>query len=414
MELTTNIAQKYSEVRKKTMELVSPLMPEDFIPQPIIDVSPPKWNLGHTTWFFETFILKAHNPNYKVFDTNFNFVFNSYYETIGERVLRDQRGNLSRPELKKVFAYREYVDKHIKSFLSEGNYDEDVLNLLELGINHEQQHQELFITDFKYILYSNPLKPAYTQINKDLSKPPSSLNFNEIDEDVYPIGYNGPNFHFDNEEGEHKVYLQEFSIANRLITNAEYLEFMKAGAYDKFNFWLAEGWDWLHKNNIQSPEYWFIKNGEWHYYTLGGCMPVDMNEPVTHVSFYEADAFARWSGNRLATEFEWEVACRHFANEIKPENNFLDAQHFHPIAQENNANQLLGDTWEWTNSAYLPYPKFKIAEGAVGEYNGKFMVNQMVLRGGSCATPANHFRITYRNFFHPDKRWQFTGIRLAK
>lgn len=414
MELTKNISQNYLDVRKQTMVLVAPLQTEDFIPQPIIDVSPPKWNLGHTTWFFETFILKRYHSSYKEFDPDFNFVFNSYYESIGERVLRDQRGNLSRPELKKVFAYREYVDKQMEDFLKHGNYSEDVLKLIELGINHEQQHQELFITDFKYILFSNPLKPTYSEINTGTGKKPADLSYYDIEEGIYPIGCSGPDFHFDNEEGEHKVYLHHFSISNRLITNAEYLEFMQAGAYTNFKFWLAEGWDWVNKNSIKSPEYWIYENEEWFNFTLGGIKPIELNEPVTHISFYEADAYARWSGTRLATEFEWEVACKHFAPKIKQENNFLESGLLHPITQQNNSNQLLGDVWEWTNSAYLPYPGFNIAEGAVGEYNGKFMINQMVLRGGSCATPKSHFRISYRNFFHPDKRWQFTGIRLVK
>ena len=299
-------------------------------------------------------------------------------------------------------------------FLKQGNYAEEVLKLIELGINHEQQHQELFITDLKYILFSNPLKPAYTNIKESISNIPLQLSFKEIDEGIYPIGYTGPDFHFDNEEGEHKVYLHDFSIANRLVTNAEYLEFMHDGAYTNFKFWLAEGWDWVNRNTIKSPEYWICKNEEWFNFTLGGIKPIELNEPVTHICFYEAEAFARWSGMRLATEFEWEVACKHFASEIKLEDNFLESDYFHPKSQQNNSTQLLGDVWEWTNSAYLPYPGFNVAEGAVGEYNGKFMINQMVLRGGSCATPKSHFRISYRNFFHPDKRWQYTGIRLAK
>ncbi len=387
----SDLAERYSSVRSFTGKLCEPLEVEDHIPQPVIDVSPPKWNIAHTTWFFEEMILKRCLPDYKVFDTAFSFLFNSYYNSIGDRTLRDQRG-LSRPTVKRVFEYRAYVDEHMGRLISdlrayEANGD-DLASLILLGLNHEQQHQELFLTDLKYIFSVNPLFPAYID-----SCPPeerietSTEGFVDVEGGIYEIGYAGGGFCFDNELAQHKVYLENLSISSKLVTNGEYIEFIDDGGYSDHRLWHAEGWDWVNREKIDSPLYWKKCEGSWHHFTLGGLRSLPLDAPVCHVSFYEAAAFAEWMGTRLPTEFEWEAA---------------------------NSRFDWGLRWEWTNSAYLPYPGFKRSAGAVGEYNGKFMINQMVLRGASIATPEGHSRPTYRNFFHPHLRWQFTGIRLAK
>jgi ergothioneine biosynthesis protein EgtB len=380
----------FDKVRAYTETLCEPLETEDYIPQPIVDVSPPKWNIAHTTWFFEEMILKKFAENYRVFDPNFGFLFNSYYNSVGERTLRDHRGDLSRPTVKEVFAYRKYVDEKMREFLS-SDLPENARELVILGLNHEQQHQELFLTDLKYTLSCNPLFPVYKEdfalVEKTEDFESGSNDFVELKEGVYEIGYDGGGFCFDNELGRHKVFLHDFSLSRNLVTNAEFLEFIEDGGYENFRFWHAEGWDWVKQNEIKSPLYWQKKDGEWTNYTLSGLRKINLNAPVAHVSFYEASAFAEWKKVRLPTEFEWEAASEKF--------NW-------------------GLRWEWTNSAYLPYPNFTKPNGAVGEYNGKFMINQMVLRGASVATPEGHSRKTYRNFFHPHLRWQFTGIRLAK
>jgi len=379
------LSEQYNSVRKHSEIICQPLKTEDFVPQPVNFVSPPKWHLAHSTWFFEQFVLKEHLPDYKVFNDDFSFLFNSYYNTVGKRVFRADRGNITRPGVEEVFEYRAYVDMHMQILLQLKS--EELKDLLELGLNHEQQHQELLLTDIKYILGHNPIFPIY---NEDLdweNETNSETGFAKIEEGIYEIGHNSEAFSFDNEHGNHKVYLHEFEISKALVTNSEYLEFINAGGYKNFKYWLDEGWSWVTENKIEAPLYWHKIEGEWFYFTMNGLQKVNPESVVTHVSFYEASAFAEWKKMRLPTEFEWEIASEKF--------NW-------------------GKRWEWTNSAYLPYPNFKKPEGAIGEYNGKFMVNQMVLRGSSCATSPNHSRKTYRNFFHADERWQYNGIRLAK
>ena len=382
-----HLLEKYTAVRKYTEEICKPLKTEDYVVQPIVDVSPPKWHIGHTTWFFETFVLKPNMDKYEEFDPQYNYVFNSYYESVGARVIRTDRGNLSRPSVEDVYKFRRYIDNAMEKFLQKTPVKE-VEEIIVLGLNHEQQHQELLSTDIKYILGNNPLFPAYISSSNGKEIMQKKMGtFTKIEKGLYEIGYAGNDFSFDNELSRHQVFLQDFSVASDLVTNGEFMEFMNAGGYKNFNYWHAEGWDWVKNNNINSPLYWHWIDGEWQHYTWQGLQKVNMNEALCHVSFYEAYAYASWKGLRLPTEFEWEIA----AQQVE-----------------------WGERWEWTESAYLPYPGFKKAPGAIGEYNGKFMVNQKVLRGASEVTPPEHSRITYRNFFHPHLRWQFTGIRLAQ
>lgn len=383
-----DLLKTYKEIRKYSEDICKPLQTEDYVVQPVVDVSPPKWHIGHVTWFFETFILKPFAKDYIEFDPQYNYVFNSYYETVGARVIRTDRGNLSRPTVRDVYAYRKHVDDAMSGFLQK-DVPKNVEELLVIGFNHEQQHQELLMTDIKYILGNNPLFPAYKKSIglKEMKPPQQKKSFIKIDNGLYEIGFEGYGFCFDNELKRHPVYLIDFQIANELVTNKEYLSFIEGGGYKNFNYWHSDGWDWVNTRQISAPLYWHFIDGKWYNYTLQGLLPVEMNEPVCHVSFYEAAAYASWKGMRLPTEFEWEIA----------------------------ATQLdWGSRWEWTNSAYLPYPGFSKAPGAIGEYNGKFMVNQMVLRGASEVTPPGHSRITYRNFFQPGLRWQYTGIRLVQ
>jgi len=380
-----SLLQQFQKVRKHSETICAPLGIEDYVVQPIADVSPPKWHLGHTTWFFETFILAPHYQRYQEFDPQYNFVFNSYYETVGARVIRTDRGNLSRPSVSDVYTYRKYVDERMASFLEKEEINSDVADLLILGLNHEQQHQELLLTDIKYILGHNPLFPRF-EFSFPLTSRQEEKTIKSIPGGVYEIGFEGSGFCFDNECGRHKVYLDDFQIHTSLVNNSEYLEFIKDGGYKDFRHWHAEGWDWVKTRDASAPLYWHSVDGEWMNYTFDGLKAVDLTEAVCHVNFFEASAFAAWKRMRLPTEAEWEVAA---------------------------AQLHWGKRWEWTGSAYLPYPKYRRAPGAIGEYNGKFMVNQMVLRGGSVATPEGHSRKTYRNFFHTPHQWQFTGIRLA-
>lgn len=383
---------RYRDVRAHSEAICRGLETEDYVVQPMADVSPPKWHLGHVTWFWETFLLVPNMPGYRIFHDDFSFVFNSYYESVGKRVLRTNRGNLSRPTVADVYRYRAYVDEHMNRLLETADLTPGLQELVELGLNHEQQHQELLVYDIKYILGHNPLFPAISVPLTPVETASSSIV--TIEEGVYPVGFRNVDgeesrFHFDNEEDAHHVYLNAFSVEPALITNGDYLDFIRSGGYQDFRYWLADGWAWVNLTTAKAPLYWHLVEGDWWCYTFDGLHPVDPAEPVCHVSYYEADAFARWRGQRLLTEFEWETAS------LAP------------------APLSWGQRWEWTQSAYLPYPGFSTVEGAVGEYNGKFMSSQMVLRGASVATPAGHSRPTYRNFFQPDKQWQFSGIRLV-
>ncbi|HEY9646455.1 MAG TPA: ergothioneine biosynthesis protein EgtB [Chroococcidiopsis sp.] len=434
-----SLATAYGQVRQLSEQICQPLMVEDYGVQTMPDVSPPKWHLAHTTWFFETFLLIPHLPNYQVFHSQFGYLFNSYYEAVGQRHPRPQRGLLSRPTVAEVYRYRAYVDQAMRSLLQHTAGDPAIATLITLGLHHEQQHQELLFTDLKHILATNPLRPAYrpelvelwqggSSTAPALSATPAAETWLDYPGGLYAIGYETPTgngssdtstldtfaldtFAFDNESPRHSVYLQDFWLGARLVTNGEYLEFINAGGYRQPEHWLSEGWATVQREQWEAPLYWEAIDGQWWVMTLGGMLPVAEHEPVCHVSFFEADAFARWAGKRLPTEGEWEVA----AAAVPCQGNLLASGRLHPAPAQGmtRPDQLYGDVWEWTQSPYSPYPGFKTAAGAIGEYNGKFMCNQMVLRGGSCVTPPGHIRPTYRNFFPPSTRWQFSGIRLA-
>ncbi|GAA4436635.1 ergothioneine biosynthesis protein EgtB [Pontibacter saemangeumensis] len=409
--------QQYEQIRARTELICQPLEPEDTVVQPIIDVSPPKWHMAHTSWFFETFLLQPHLPGYQLFHKQYSYLFNSYYNSVGSRVQRDQRSTLTRPPLRDIYAYRRHVDEHMNKLFQQLEEDklEELLPLLQLGLQHEQQHQELLITDIKYILSTNPLLPVYKpQPQPAITTTPSKAIFLEVPGGTYTIGFRGEGFSFDNELGVHEVLLQDFRIMNRLVTNGEYMEFMQDGGYQDFRHWLDEGFALVNNQHLEAPLYWVKQDKEWHRFTMHGMEKVNPREPVSHLSFYEANAYASWAGKRLLTEFEWEAASQLYP---PSPGNFMESGRLEPTAADpanQGMQQLYGDVWEWTYSAYHPYPGFTKAPGAIGEYNGKFMLNQMVLRGGSCATPESHIRTTYRNFFHPDKRWQYNGIRLAQ
>lgn len=409
--LQQDLLESFRRVRGNSRAICAPLETEDYVVQTMDDVSPPKWHLAHTTWFFETFLLEPHHAGYKNFHPRYGYLFNSYYEAVGERHPRPDRGLLSRPTVCEVYDYRTHVDRAMEQLIEKAD---DALwrrieSLVELGIHHEEQHQELLITDLKHILAGNPLCPVYSPEVRGDRAEETRREWLASDGGVAEIGYHGDGFHYDNEGPRHRVYLQPHRIASSLVTNAEYLDFIHAGGYEDPAHWLSEGWATVQERGWQAPLYWEQSDGKWSMMTLAGMRDVRGEEPVCHVSYFEADAFARWSGKRLPTEAEWECA----AVSEPLEGNFYESGRFHPAPPSGESRQFFGDVWEWTQSPYTAYPGFQPAEGAVGEYNGKFMCNQYVLRGGSCATSQRHVRPTYRNFFPPNARWQFSGIRLA-
>ena len=408
-----NLAVRYREVRQISRNLGAPLSDADATVQSMPDASPAKWHLAHTTWFFETMVLAPHLPGYRLFDPTYNYLFNSYYETVGARHPRPHRGMLTRPALDTVYAYREQVDAAMDRLL-QGRVDARIAALIELGCHHEQQHQELLLTDILHLFAQNPLHPAYKAPEPLPVQPESSgmVSYLEFAGGIVEIGHDGKGFAFDSEGPRHRVLLEPFRLADRLVSNREWLEFIADGGYRNPLLWLSEGWAKANAEGWTAPLYWEPVEGDYRSMTLRGPQAVDPAAPAAHLSYYEADAYARWAGRRLPTEFEWEYAAR----DLPPAGNFADSGRLRPrpAPAGEGLRQMYGDVWQWTCSAFSPYPRFRPAEGAVGEYNGKFMSGQMVLRGGSCVTPAGHVRASYRNFFPPDARWQFSGLRLAE
>jgi ergothioneine biosynthesis protein EgtB len=430
------LADRYHAVRAWTRVLCEPLVTEDYVVRTMPDVSPTKWHIAHTSWFFETFVLAPYLPGYRPLDPRYSFLFNSYYVQAGERHCRAQRGFVTRPTVADIYTYRAYVDEHMLSLLARANgaMEGSLTALVELGLNHEQQHQELILTDIKHVFWMNPVRPAYVAREAAHADPARArevprrapLRWMDVSEGVYEVGHDGRGFAFDNEGPRHRHYLAPFRLASRLVTNADYLEFMADGGYRRPELWLSAGWDAVQTGGWEAPLYWEHESGEWTAFTLGGSLPVGPDEPVCHVSYFEADAFARWSGARLPTEAEWEAAAAAAVVGAPPAGTFAESRCYHPmptpadrgsdlpaVGAGGGLRQLLGDVWQWTASQYTPYPGFRPAVGAIGEYNGKFMCDQWVLRGASCATPRSHARLTYRNFFPAATRWQFSGIRLA-
>ena len=418
------LAKQYREVREASVALCSPLATEDYVVQSMADASPAKWHLAHTSWFFEEFVLQHADTGYEFHDPDFRFLFNSYYNAVGPMHTRSSRGMLSRPTVQQVLDYRARVDERMSELLQDTyKLPAELVSIITLGLNHEQQHQELIVTDLKHLFSCNPLLPAYIHKDSLPSRAAPALAFRSFDSGLMHVGHAGTQFCFDNEQPRHQVYVRPFALATRPVTNAEYLEFIRDDGYRNAVHWLSDGWATVQREAWTRPIYW--SDSLEQEFTLRGLLPLDPHAPVTHLSCYEADAFARWAGARLPTEFEWEVAASAAAG-TPTSGNFVESGHWHPIAAAHPALtsrdhsdpapllQMFGDVWEWTQSAYSPYPGYRPAAGALGEYNGKFMVNQLVLRGGSCATPRSHIRTTYRNFFNPAARWQFSGVRLAR
>lgn len=401
------VISRFLRVRSMTDTLTSSLSPEDQTPQSMTDASPAKWHRAHVTWFFEEFILRT-DPDYAVYDDTFRYLFNSYYEAVGARHPRPERGLVTRPGVTDVTRYREYVDAALVSVLERGRLDDAALELVELGCNHEQQHQELLLMDIKHLFSTHAFAPVYVDRDVDESLPVQPLSWRPFTGGVYEIGHAGEGFAYDNEGPRHRVFCEDFEIADRAVTNGDWLAFMADDGYRRPELWLSDGWAHIRETGWNAPGYWHHEDGEWSTFTLSGRRPVVLDEPVVHVSFYEADAYARWAGARLPTEFEWEIAAEATGS---ARGGLLDPARCHPGRA---GASMVGDVWEWTASAYLPYPGFVPANGAVGEYNGKFMCDQHVLRGASAVTPAGHERITYRNFFPAAARWAFSGLRLAR
>jgi ergothioneine biosynthesis protein EgtB len=409
---TEALAEAFLEVRSRTEALCAPLAVDDYQVQSVAETSPPKWHIAHVTWFFETFLLKPALPDYEPVDPRYETIFNSYYNAVGPMHPRHQRHTLSRPTVPEVYAYRAHVDGHMLRLLDSGaaRNRQDLLERAVLGLNHEQQHQELLLMDVKRNFFANPLYPAYAPAADAARMAPAPMRWIDLPGGIREIGHTGRSFSFDNECPRHKVFMRDYRLGSRPVTNGEYLEFVASGAYARPDLWLADGWTAVRERGWQAPLYWVQVAGEWHEMTLHGLAPLCADVPVCHVSYYEADAYARWRSARLPTEAEWEAA----AADAKIEGNFCESGLFHPrAAADPEERQWFGDVWEWTSSAYSPYPGFRPLPGALGEYNGKFMANQYVLRGGCCATPRSHMRVTYRNFFYPHERWAFAGIRLA-
>ena len=442
-----DIGERFRTTRRRTIDLCAPLTPEDMMVQSSPESSPAKWHLAHTAWFFESFVLRERLPGYKLFDPDFPWLFNSYYRSFAEFPEKKLRASFSRPGIEAILRYREHVDEGIERIL-EGDPEPEILKTIELGVNHEEQHQELLLTDMLHAFFTNPLRPIYLPAKKNTqdelsgadqrdarrqlqsglparsgralkahgARGANALRFLGFEGGLREAGCDGEGFCFDNELPRHRVWLEPYSLANRLVTCGEYAEFMADGGYRKPELWLSAGWDAMQQNGWRAPLYWSSESGDWSLFTLRGerSLPEMSAAPVSHLSYFEADAYARWAGRRLATEFEWEAA----AESMPVTGNLLDSGRLAPCpVEENDENdgrmQLFGDCWEWTASAYLGYPGFRPLAGSLGEYNGKFMSGQMVLRGGSCVTPAAHIRASYRNFFAPETRWQFSGIRLA-
>ena len=423
--MSLELAKTFEQIRLQTEKLCEPLEAEDYTVQTMLDVSPTKWHLGHTSWFFETFVLKVYLKNYREFHPKYNYLFNSYYNTIGDRHARLHRGNLTRPFVKEIYAYRKHVTENMLSFLQNKNKEGDVLEkiipVISIGINHEQQHQELILTDIKHVFSQNPLYPVYSSnfstSTKDKVK---KINWFSFASGVTDLGTDGEEkFCFDNESPKHKVFIEDYQLADRLVTNGEYLEFIEDKGYDNHYLWLSEGWDLVKRGEIDKPFYWVKRDGQWHEFTLEGMNPLKLDQPVAHLTYFEAEAYARWANCHLPTESEWENGIKYMA--MKDLLNKPFDIHPRPFREYQNKDgkkikreNMVGELWEWTSSHYSPYPRYDFSKDAIGEYNGKFMSNQFVLRGASCITPEKHVRITYRNFFPTNTKWQFSGIRLAR
>ncbi len=406
------LLQAYRQTRKRSTDLVEPLSEEDCQLQSMPDTSPAKWHLAHVTWFFETFVLVPRLPGYRLFHPQFEYLFNSYYYAIGEQFSRPERGVLSRPSLQEIRRYRDYVDVHLCRLLEEGTVDDDVAFTIELGIHHEQQHQELLLMDIKHAFSLNPLMPAYAHagVSSAVAEPPAQ-GWTSFSPGLVDIGHSGEGFCFDNERPVHKVYVHDFRLARRPVCNRDFIEFIEDGGYRNPLLWHSDGWAYCQQQAAAHPLYWRRIDDAWYEFTLHGLQPLDPAAPVSHISFYEASAFATWCGKRLPTEFEWEVAAA--TDQSSPQ--FMSADRLHPAPPQGDTLQSMrGGCWEWTASSYAPYPGFTPFKGNAGEYNGKFMVGQYVLRGGCCLTPPDHARTTYRNFFYPHHSWPMTGMRLAE